>query len=35
VKKFLDYVSSHGFAVFGWWRIIVGALGLIGLALVK
>src|SRR5881396_697889 len=24
VKTFLDYVSSHGFAVFGWWRIIVG-----------
>ena len=34
VKMFLDYVSRHGFAVFGWWRIIVGALGLIGLALV-
>jgi undecaprenyl-diphosphatase len=35
VKTFLDYVSSHGFSVFGWWRIIVGAVGLIGLALVK
>ena len=35
VRKFLDYVSSHGFAPFAWWRIIVGALGLIGLALVK
>ena len=35
VKTFLDYVSSHGFAVFGWWRIVVGSLGLIGLALVK
>jgi undecaprenyl-diphosphatase len=35
VRTFLDYVSSHGFAVFGWWRIVVGALGLIGLALVK
>jgi undecaprenyl-diphosphatase len=34
VKSFLDYVSRHGFAVFGWWRIIIGALGLIGLALV-
>ena len=34
VKMFLDYVSRHGFAVFAWWRIIVGALGLIGLALV-
>jgi len=35
VKTFLDYVSSHGFALFGWWRIVVGSLGLIGLALVK
>lgn len=35
VKTFLDYVSSHGFSVFGWWRIVVGALGLIALALVK
>jgi undecaprenyl-diphosphatase len=34
VKSFLDYVSSHGFAVFGWWRIVVGAVGLIALALV-
>lgn len=33
VKTFLDYVSSHGFSLFAWWRIIVGALGLIGLAL--
>jgi len=35
VKTFLDYVSSHGFAVFGWWRIVIGALGLIALALTK
>jgi undecaprenyl-diphosphatase len=34
VKTFIDYVSRHGFALFGWWRIVVGALGLIGLALV-
>lgn len=33
VKTFLDYVSRHGFALFAWWRIAVGALGLIGLAL--
>ena len=26
--------ARHGFALFAWWRIIVGALGLIGLALV-
>jgi undecaprenyl-diphosphatase len=34
VRMLLDYVSRHGFALFAWWRIIVGALGLIGLALV-
>jgi undecaprenyl-diphosphatase len=33
VKTLLGYVSRHGFAVFAWWRIIVGALGLIALAL--
>ena len=31
VKTFLDYVPRHGFALFAWWRIIVGALGLIAL----
>jgi undecaprenyl-diphosphatase len=31
VKTLLDYVSRHGFALFAWWRIIVGALGLIAL----
>jgi undecaprenyl-diphosphatase len=35
VRKFLDYVTSHGFSLFAWWRIVIGALGLIGLALVK
>jgi undecaprenyl-diphosphatase len=33
VKTFLGYVQRHGFALFAWWRIVVGALGLIGLAL--
>jgi undecaprenyl-diphosphatase len=33
VKSLLDYVSRHGFALFAWWRIIVGAIGLIALAL--
>jgi undecaprenyl-diphosphatase len=33
VKTFLDYVSRHGFAVFAWWRVIVGTIGLIALAL--
>ena len=27
VKTLLGYVSRHGFALFAWWRIIVGALG--------
>jgi undecaprenyl-diphosphatase len=34
VRMLLDYVSRHGFALFAWWRIVIGALGLIGLALV-
>ncbi len=33
VKMLLDYVTRHGFALFAWWRVIVGSLGLIGLAL--
>ncbi|MEO1281172.1 MAG: undecaprenyl-diphosphate phosphatase [Pseudomonadota bacterium] len=28
VKYLLDFVSKHGFALFGWWRIIVGGVGL-------
>ena len=35
VKMFLDYVTSHGFALFAWWRIVIGALGLIGLGLFR
>jgi undecaprenyl-diphosphatase len=31
VRTFLDYVSRHGFALFAWWRILVGAAGLAGL----
>jgi undecaprenyl-diphosphatase len=31
VRRLLDFVSRHGFAIFGWWRIIVGFLALIGL----
>ena len=27
----LDYVSRHGYALFGWWRIAVGGVGLIAL----
>jgi len=33
VKSFLNYVQRHGFALFAWWRVIVGSLGLIALAL--
>src|SRR5205823_6386800 len=35
VKSLLDYVSQHGFTVFAGWRVVVGALGLIALALFK
>jgi undecaprenyl-diphosphatase len=35
VKTFLSYVTRHGFALFAWWRVIVGTLGLIALALGK
>lgn len=31
VRFLLDYVSRYGFALFAWWRIIVGSLGLAGL----
>lgn len=33
VKTFLNYVTRHGFTFFAWWRVIVGTLGLIALAL--
>jgi undecaprenyl-diphosphatase len=32
VRGFLDFISSHGFKPFAYWRIAVGTLGLIGLA---
>jgi len=35
VKAFLGYVTRHGFVLFAWWRVIVGSLGLIALALGK
>jgi undecaprenyl-diphosphatase len=31
VRYLLDFVSSHGFAFFAWWRILVGVAGLAGL----
>ena len=33
VKTLLGYVARHGFALFAWWRIVVGALGLLALML--
>ena len=29
VKLLLDYVSRHGYALFGWWRIVIGSLALL------
>jgi undecaprenyl-diphosphatase len=31
VRYVLDFISSHGFALFAYWRIVVGALGLAAL----
>lgn len=31
VRYLLDYVSRHGFALFAYWRILVGTAGIIGL----
>ncbi len=31
VRYLLDFISKNGFSFFAWWRILVGALGLIGL----
>ncbi len=33
VRWLLDYVSRHGFALFAWWRIVVGSLGIVGLTI--
>ena len=33
VKTFLEYVTRHGLALFAWWRVIVGTLGLVALAM--
>jgi undecaprenyl-diphosphatase len=27
VRYLLDYVSRHGYALFGWWRLVVGSVG--------
>jgi undecaprenyl-diphosphatase len=31
----LTYDTRHGFTLFAWWRVIVGTLGLIALAMGK
>jgi undecaprenyl-diphosphatase len=31
VRWVLNYVSKHGFAIFGWWRIVVGTAALLAL----
>ena len=31
VRYLLDYVSRHGFALFAWWRLIVGTVGMAAL----
>ena len=33
VRYLLDFVSRHGFALFAWWRILVGGMGLGALAI--
>jgi undecaprenyl-diphosphatase len=33
VRGLLDFISRHGYAPFGWWRIAVGTLALIALSL--
>jgi undecaprenyl-diphosphatase len=35
VKTFLGYVQRHGFALFAWWRIAVGTIGLIALTIYR
>ena len=34
VRWLLGYVSRHGYALFGWWRIVVGGVALVALSLV-
>ena len=33
VKWVLSYISRNGYALFGWWRIIVGSATLVALSL--
>ncbi|RVB84194.1 undecaprenyl-diphosphate phosphatase, partial [Mesorhizobium sp. M7A.F.Ca.AU.002.03.1.1] len=31
VRFLLDYVSRKGYSLFGWWRLVVGGVGLVAL----
>jgi undecaprenyl-diphosphatase len=33
VKWLLGFVSRHGYALFGWWRIIVGSVAFVALSM--
>lgn len=35
VRSLLGYVSKRGYSLFGWWRILVGVVGLVALFLLK
>ena len=35
IKFLMDYIKKHDFKVFGWYRIILGALVILYFALVK
>lgn len=34
VRFLLDYVSRNGYSLFGWWRLVVGGVGLVALMIV-
>ena len=33
VRSLLDFVSKRGYALFGWWRLVVGTVGLVALTI--
>jgi undecaprenyl-diphosphatase len=33
VRSLLDFVSRHGFSLFGWWRILIGGTGIVALTI--
>ena len=32
VRRLVDFVSKHGFGIFAWYRIVIGAVALVALA---